>query len=112
MKKGKETAAAGAVSSRDLAVQNKLESLKKDYKELDTRKITTQANIKNLEAELEKLREQALQNYGTSDLAELEKLLETRRQENERLVAEYEQHIQGIKDRLAEIESQSASETS
>lgn len=112
MKKNKpEESAVGTISPRDRAVQEKLEILKKDYKDLDTRKITTEANIKNLEQELKKLREQAQKSYGTSDLAELERLLEERRQENERLVAEYEVHIQGIKERLMEIDRQSAQET-
>jgi len=112
MKKiNQEEPAAGTVSPRDQAVQERLEILKKDYKDLDTRKITTEANIKTLEQELERLREQAQKNYGTSDLGELERLLEERRQENERLVTEYEAHIQGIKNRLDEIDSQSAQET-
>lgn len=111
MKKGKrEEPAAEAVSPRDQAVQDKLETLKKDYKDLDTRKITTEANIKNLEEELQRLREQAQRNYGTSDLEEIEHLLEQRRQENERLVAEYDIHIKDIKDRLDEIDRQAAQE--
>ncbi len=111
MKKSKgEEPAAEVVSPRDQAVQDKLEILKKDYKELDTRRITTEANIENLEKELQRLREQAQKNYGTSDLEDLKRLLEERRQENERLVAEYETHIQGIKDRLAEIDRQPARE--
>jgi len=111
MKKSKgEEAAAEAVSPRDQAVQKKLEVLKKDYRDLDTRKIQTETNIRNLEEELQRLREQAQKNYGTSDLEELKRLLEERRQENERLVAEYEEHIQGIKDRLAEIDRQPAQE--
>jgi hypothetical protein len=105
-----EELTAEAISPRDQAVQGKLEILKKDYKELDTRKITTQANIKTLEEELERLREQAQKNYGTSDLEDLKGLLEERRQENERLVAEYEGHIQGIKDLLAEIDRQPVQE--
>jgi hypothetical protein len=111
MKKSKsEEPAAEAVSPRDQAVQEKLEILKRDYKELDTRKITTQANIENLEKDLQRLREQAQKNYGTSDLEELKGLLEERRLENERLVAEYEEHVQGIKNRLAEIDNQPAQE--
>lgn len=113
MKKSKgEEPKADATSPRDQVVQEKLEELKKDYKTLDTKKITTEANIKTLEDELKKLREQAQKTYGTSDLEELKNLLENRRQENERLVAEYEQHIQGIKDRLAKIESPLDQETS
>lgn len=112
MKKSKhEEPVSETVSPRDQAVQEKLEILKKDYKDLDTRKITTEANIKNLEQELERLREQAQKNYGTSELEELERLLEERRKENERLVAEYELHIKGIKDHLDEIDRQSAQET-
>lgn len=111
MKKSKAgEPAAEAVSPRDQAVQEKLEVLKKDYRELDTRKIQTETNIKNLEQELERLREQAQKNYGTSDLEELKRLLEKRRLENERLVAEYEEHIRGIKDRLAAIDNQPAQE--
>jgi chromosome segregation ATPase len=111
MKKSKgEEAAAEAVSPRDQAVQEKLEVLKRDYRDLDTRKIQTETNIRNLEEELQRLREQAQKNYGTSDLEELKRLLEERRQENERLVAEYEVHIKGIKDRLAAIDRQPAQE--
>ncbi len=102
--KGREPRAE-AVSPRDQAVQDKLESLKGDFKELETKKIQTETNIQTLEAELQRLREQARQTYGTSDLEELKALLEKRRRENEHLVAEYEQHIRGIKDRLADIES-------
>jgi hypothetical protein len=111
MKKSKsEEPAPEAVSPRDQAVQEKLEILKKDYKELDTRKITTEANILNLEKELQRLREHAQKNYGTSDLEELTRLLEERRQENERLVAAYEEHIQSIKARLGEIDRQPGQE--
>jgi len=102
---------ADAISPQDRAVQEKLESLKVDYKELETKKIQTETNIQTLEAELKKLREQAQQTYGTSDLEELKTLLEKRRQENEQLVAGYEQHIQGIKERLAQIENPPESET-
>jgi chromosome segregation ATPase len=103
--KGEETG-AGANSPRDQAVQEKLEVLKKDYRELDTRKIQTETNIRTLEDDLQRLRDQAEKNYGTSDLAELQRLLEERRRENEALVAAYEEHIQAIKERLAEIDRQ------
>jgi len=107
MKTGKsEEPGAGAASPRDQAVQAKLEILKKDYRELDKRKIETETNIRNLDDELQRLRDQAEKNYGTSDLAELKRLLEERRLENERLVAAYEEHIQGIKARLAQIDRQ------
>ena len=59
--------------SRDTVVQQKLETLKKEYADLHTQKITTEANIKNLEDNLAKLRTAAEKEYGTSDLDKLRK---------------------------------------
>ncbi len=100
----------GTLYPWDKSVQDKLERLKADYKELETKKIQTDTNIKTLEAELEKLREEARENYGTSDLDKLRDLLEARRSENDRKLAEYEQHIRSIKERLDEIETPPKSE--
>jgi chromosome segregation ATPase len=112
MQKSKEKELkADVISQQDKAVQDKLESLKGDYKELETKKIQTETNIQTLEDELKRLREQAKKTYGTNDLEELKNLLEKRRHENEQLVAGYEQHIQSIKERLAEIEKTPESET-
>ncbi len=102
---------AGTPFPWDKSVQDKLERLKADYKELETKKIQTDTNIKSLETELERLREQARESYGTSDLEKLRELLEARRRENEQKLTEYEQHIRSIKDRLDEIETPPESET-
>lgn len=91
--------------SRDKAVEQKLETLKKEYAKLHTLKITTEANIKNLEDNLAKLRAAAEKDYGTSDLAQLHAILETRRQENEAKVAKYEEHVKEIQQNLAAIET-------
>lgn len=91
--------------SRDKAVEQKLETLKKEYAKLHTLKITTEANIKNLEDNLAKLRAAAEKDYGTSDLAQLHDILETRRQENEAKVAQYEEHVKEIQQNLAAIET-------
>jgi hypothetical protein len=98
-------------SSRDAAVQQKLETLKKEYAALHTQKITTEANIKNLEDNLAKLRTAAEKEYGTSDLDKLRDILETRRRENETKVLQYEQHVQEIKAKLAAIEEPQAEST-
>ncbi len=107
MKKTKNESPAGNLSPRDTAVQETLETLKKEYKDLDTLKIRTDQDIANLQKQLEELESRAEAEYGTSDLAELEKILEERRQENERRVQEYEQHIQEVKDSLAQIDAAS-----
>ncbi|MGQ9920770.1 MAG: hypothetical protein ACUVRZ_05510 [Desulfobacca sp.] len=105
MAKPKADPAAAALSARDAAVQEKLEALKKEYTSLHTQKITTEANIKNLEDQLARLRAAAEKEFGTSDLEKLQQILENRRRENEERVAQYEQHLQEIKANLAAIET-------
>ncbi len=96
--------------SRDAVVQQKLEALKKEYADLHTKKITTEANIKNLEDNLAKLRATAEKEYGTSDIDQLKEILEKRRRENEAKVTQYEQHIREIKENLTAIEADQAEE--
>jgi hypothetical protein len=95
---------------RDALVKQKLEALKKEYAGLHTQKITTEANIRNLEDNLAKLRAAAEKDYGTSDIEELKEILETRRQENEARVTAYEQHILELKENLTAIEADHAEE--
>ena len=83
MPKLKNDAKPSISPSRDAEVQQKLETLRQEYNVLHTKKITTDANIKNLEENLDRLRASAEQEYGTSDLEKLKEILETRRQENE-----------------------------
>ncbi|MBM4287199.1 MAG: hypothetical protein FJ135_03435 [Deltaproteobacteria bacterium] len=106
MAKTKSSTPSGDVSSRDSAVQQKLEALKKEHANLHNLKITTEANIRNLEENLAKLRAAAEKEYGTSDIAALEEILEARRRENETRVAQYEEHVREIKDSLAAMEEQ------
>ena len=95
----------GRVPPRDAEVQHKLETLRQEYNVLHTKKITTDANIKNLEENLDRLRASAEQEYGTSDLEKLKReIFETRRRENEEKVAQYEQHVRELKEKLAAIE--------
>jgi hypothetical protein len=95
----------------DEAVQKKLEQLKEEYADLHTKKITTAANIQNLETNLARLRATAEKEYGTSNIAELEHILESRRRENDAKVAQYEQHIKEIKEHLANIEKTQVGES-
>ena len=101
----KTEAQAGKVSPRDQQVENKLLALREEYRKLHEKKIATERDRQNLEERLRELREQAEREYGTSDLEQLRQLLEQRRRENERMVAEYEQHVRTINERLGEIES-------
>jgi ribosomal protein L29 len=111
MPKPKNDTKSEEVSSQDAGVQKKLEELKKEYAQLHTQKITTEANIKNLEENLARLRATAEKDYGTSDLEELQRILEARRRDNEVKVAQYEQHVREIKENLAAIEATQAGES-
>jgi|GEM_PF-424007 len=102
----KSNATQGPVSPRDQAVQERLEALRSEYEKLSEKRIQTQTMVQNLEEQLQGLREKAEAEYGTSDLEKLEELLEQRRQENERRVTEYQQHIEGIKDQLKAVETE------
>ncbi len=59
----------------------------------------------DLSGRLEALKAQAQADYGTSEPAELQALLQQKRQENERVVAEYREHIQQIQADLAAVEN-------
>jgi hypothetical protein len=99
-----ETISQG-LSQQDKEVENRLLELREDYRKLHERKIATERDRQNLEERMRELREQAEGEYGTSDVEKLRELLAERREANDRMVAEYEQHIRSIQQRLEAIES-------
>jgi len=112
----KKDASAGAPAEKgspeDRQIQERLTRLRDEYTKLHTKKIATEQDRKNLEQRLGELREQAEREYGTSDIEQLRLLLDERRKENERMVAEYQRHIEEIRERLAEIEKSAGEERS
>ena len=104
-KETRTEAQPGKAIPADQQVENQLVALREEYRKLHEKKIATERDRQNLEERLKELRQQAEQEYGTSDLEQLRELLEQRRQENERMVAEYEQHVREINERLGQIES-------
>lgn len=93
-------------TDQDQALERELTGLKQEYERLKEQKFHTEANLANLEQQLQELEAQAREEYGTADPEELEKLLAQRREENARLVADYRRHIQDINNGLAAIEQQ------
>ncbi|NLI80753.1 MAG: hypothetical protein GX443_03585 [Deltaproteobacteria bacterium] len=106
----REGSAKGSVEDQKL--QERLAELREEYNRLHEKKIATERDRQNLEERLKELREQAEREYGTSDLEELRRLLDERRRENERMVAEYQQHVESIRARLREIEKTGSEESS
>jgi len=82
-----------------------IEALKQQHKQLDTRRTTARANLATAQKHLEELRAEARKTYGTDDLDALRARLLSMRRENEQKRAEYQQHLQEIQARLAQIES-------
>lgn len=91
-------------TEQDQALEQELARLKQEYERLREQKFRTEENLLNLQRQLEDLEAQAREEYGTSDPEALEKLLEEKRAENARLVADYRRHIQEINAGLASVE--------
>lgn len=97
-------------TKKDQEAQKKLQELKTEYNTLNEQRIATDRDKKNLETQLKDLKDKAQREYGTSDVEELRRLLEERRRENERMVNDYETHINNIKFELEKIEKPGAAE--
>lgn len=90
---------------QDMALERELNELKKQYEKLREDKVRTEQNLDNLNRQLAELEDQAKAEYGTADPQELTALLQEKRAENERLVAEYRKHITSIHAGLNELEN-------
>src|SRR3712207_4827133 len=81
-----------------------IEQLKAKHKELDTARTRAKANLESAQKQLDELRGEARQAYGTDDLDALRQKLAQMRDENERKRSDYQQHLEQIQAKLAEVE--------
>ena len=86
-------------------MEQELNGLRRQYEQLRDQKVRTEQQVADLSGRLEAIKAQALTDYGTSDPEELQALLQQKREENERVVAEYRDHIQQIHADLAAVEN-------
>lgn len=91
--------------NQDSQLEQELNGLRKQYEHLRDQKVRTEQQVSDLTGQLEGLKAQAESEYGTSDPAELQALLEQKRSENQRIVTEYRNHIQKIHNDLSAVES-------
>ncbi len=94
----------GAGMNQDSQLEQELNGLRRQYEQLRDQKVRTEQQVSDLTNQMESLKSQAQTEYGTSDPAELQALLESKRHENERIVTEYREHIQKISNDLSSIE--------
>jgi len=92
-------------TDRDSRVERELDDLRRQYEQLRDRKVRTEEAVAQLSHQLETLKKQAEAEYGTSDLNELQQLLEEKRRQNEEIVAKYREHIQQVQTDLARVEN-------
>lgn len=91
---------------RDEALERELAALRADYEQLKEQKVRLEQDQANLARQLAELEAAARAEFGTADPAALARLLDERRAENARLVAEYRSHLQAIHRSLSAIEAQ------
>lgn len=92
------------VSDADASLERELAGLKAQYERLRDDKVRTEQDLSHLQNQLAELEAKAQAEYGTSDPEALRQLLERKREDNARLVAEYRQHIAGLRQDLEAVE--------
>ena len=82
-----------------------IEALKKRHKELEHQKVTSEANFKTATEQLEAVKKEALDKYGTDEIDQLRNKLLEMKDQNERTRAQYQKHLEEIETRLAQVET-------
>lgn len=80
-----------------------IEQLRKRYDALNNEQIRADANHKNARKALDELKVMARAEYGTDDLDALRAKLKEMEAENDRKVADYQQHLDTIEANLTEV---------
>ena len=81
-----------------------IESLKKRHRALENERIAAQTNLKTATHQLEQLKQESREQYGTDDLKQLREKLEEMKRDNERKRVEYDRHLAEIEKNLGQIE--------
>ena len=80
-----------------------IDELKARYEALNKRKIQAEANLENAKNQLEELKAQARSEFGTDDIASLEKMLTDMEADNERKRAAYQESLDSIEKDLTAV---------
>lgn len=86
-----------------------IEMLQQRYRDLNEKKIRAEAERDGARRQLDKLKADAREKYGTDDLAELQKRLDDMIAENARKRAAYQADLDKIERDLADVERKFAS---
>ena len=83
-----------------------IEALTKRHRELHNQRIAAQTNLDRATEQLEQLKKDAREQYGTDDLKQLREKLEAMKRDNENKRVEYDRHLVEIERNLAASEQQ------
>lgn len=84
--------------------QQTIEALQQRYQQLRDKKIQAETHFGNAQKQLDELKQQAREKYGTDDVAELEQMLARMRLENEQRRGQYQAELDRIEGNLADVE--------
>ena len=82
-----------------------IDSLKRRHRGLENQKIAAQTNLDRAAEELDQLKRDAREQYGTDDLGQLRQKLEEMKRDNERKRVDYDRHLGQIENELSQIEN-------
>ena len=85
-------------------VDRTLDRLSEEFAELKSKKDGLAGRIKQLEESLDELKNGLIKEFGSDDLEKLQQLFDEKQSENDRKSQEYEEHIEGLKEKLAALE--------
>lgn len=87
------------------AGEQTIEQLQQRYQELNRKKIQAETQRDNAKARLDELKAKAKRDYGTDDVAELQRKLDEMIAENARKRAKYQEDLDKIEEGLADVEA-------
>jgi predicted nuclease with TOPRIM domain len=86
---------------------NSLQSVEKltdRYKELNDQKVRADTKLEEAQKQLEKLQQEAKEQFGTCDVDELKSQLKKLESDNEKMQREYQKHLDDVESELKRVE--------
>jgi chromosome segregation ATPase len=84
--------------------QQTIDELQRRYEELNTKKIQCETKLDSARQQLDSLKREAREKYGTDDLAALQAKLQQMKDENEASRRKYQEDLDRIDAELAQVE--------
>ena len=81
-----------------------IEELRKRHRELETRRTRAEADLENASRQLDAVKAESRERYGTDDLSQLRRKLDEMRAQNEQKRAQYQAHLEEIEAALKRVE--------